>query len=59
MSPTTRQLVVPEKNTYLPHGRSDVCVCGVGGGGGGCLRLSFLQAIFENKLEFHGGGGGA
>ena len=28
------------------------------GGGGGVLKATFLEAIYENKVEFPGGGGG-
>ena len=27
-------------------------------GGGGVLKAKFLEAMYENKLEFSGGGGG-
>ena len=30
---------------------------GSGGGGGGVLKAKFLRAMYENKLEFPGGGG--
>ena len=43
------------KNPYPPHGKS-LEIPGGGGGGGG-LNARFLEAMYENKLEFPGGGG--
>ena len=31
----------------------------LGGGGGGVLKAKCLEAMYENKLEFPGGEGGA
>ena len=42
------------KNPYLPHGRSLEIPRGRGGG---VLETTFLEAMYENKLEFPGGGG--
>ena len=46
------------KNPYPPHGRSLEIP---GGGGLGVLKAKFLEEMYENKLEFPGGGrrGGA
>ena len=43
------------KNPYPPHGRSLEIP------GGGVLKAKFLEEMYENKLEFPGGGrrGGA
>ena len=41
------------KNPYLPHGRSLEIPRG-----SGVLKAKFLEALYENKLEFPGGGGG-
>ena len=43
------------KNPYPPHGRSLEIL----GGGGGVLKGKFLEAMYENKLEFPRGRGGA
>ena len=37
--------VVPEKNSYPPHGRSLEIP-----GGWGVLKANFLEAVYENKL---------
>ena len=44
------------KNPYPPHGRSLEIP-----GGGGVLKAKFLEEMYENRLEFPGGGrrGGA
>ena len=39
------------KNTYTPHGRSLEI------SGGGVIKAKFLEAMYENKLEFPGGRG--
>ena len=44
---------VPEKNRYPPHGRSLEINSGRGG------PSKFLEAKYENKLEFPGRRGGA
>ena len=44
------------KNPYLPHRRSLEIPRGRGGGGG-VLETTFLEAMYENKLEFPGGRG--
>ena len=41
------------KNPYPPHGRS----LEIPRGRGGVLEAKFLEAMYENKLEFPGGGG--
>ena len=41
------------KNPYPPHGRS----LEIAGGSGGVLKAKFLEAMYENKLEFPGGRG--
>ena len=40
------------KNSYTPHGRSLEIPRGRG-----VLKAKFLEAKYENKLEFPGGGG--
>ena len=41
------------RNPYPPHERSFL-----GGlGGGGVFKANFVEAMYENKLEFPGGGG--
>ena len=42
------------KNTYPPHGRSLEILRGRG-----VLKAKFLEEMYENKLEFPGGRGGA
>ena len=49
------QCAAPEKNPYLPHGRSFEIPRG--GGGGGVLEVKNLEAKCEAKLEFTRGGG--
>ena len=46
--------VVPEKNSYPPHGGSLKIPSW---GGGGVLKAKFLEAMYENKLEFPRGRG--
>ena len=43
------------KKPYPPHGRT----LEIPRGRGGVLKAKFLEAIYENKLEFLGGKGGA
>ena len=44
-----------KENPYPPHGRSLEIPRGRGAGG---LKAKFLEAIYENRLEFPRGGGG-
>ena len=49
-----RYCVVPEKiHTYPMEGHWEFL------GGGGVLEAKFLEAMYENKLEFPGGRGGS
>ena len=41
------------KNPYPPHGKSLEIL----GGGRWVFKAKFLEAMYENKLEFPGGGG--
>ena len=51
------RLCSSRKIPYPPHGRS--LKIPRGSWGGGVLKAKFLKAMYENKLEFPGGGGGA
>ena len=48
------QLCISRKNPYPPHGRSLEIPRGRGG-----LKAKFLEAMYENELEFPGGRGDA